>query len=333
LKEHKTYLILFLIWSIVIGLSYGVLVDLLFKAPLNRENQFLMEIARKRESIAMEIDRPKMVFSGGSATFIGVRTRDIQNAFGIPTLNLATHAKLGIDYILYRAKRVLRRGDIMILPLEYDHFAFNGDRSQTKYLYTITYDRQFFDQLPIKEKLSYLYTTPVTDLVVSVLTSVISSQEIRVYSHDFIERQINANGDATFNVGTRMQSGSIDTRQPSIRFQKGDLVETLGLKILKDFGRWCKLNGISFYITYANSLYFRDYESTEYQNYFRNLHNYFVENDLGIIGTPYDFFFEDRSLFYDTQYHLNQEGTTLRTRRLIQMMRDLDIVKAIANES
>ncbi|HTP04570.1 MAG TPA: hypothetical protein VMM54_05405, partial [Nitrospirota bacterium] len=72
--------------------------------PLDRDTYFLSEITKRREVLANSIQRPKIIFTGGSATFMGVRTKDIQSETGIPTINLSMHTKLGLDYILYEAK-------------------------------------------------------------------------------------------------------------------------------------------------------------------------------------------------------------------------------------
>ena len=75
MKEHKRYLVSFGLWAIVIALAYGILVDLFFKAPLIRENQFLMEISRKREASAKNIDRSKIVFPEEAPPSSGLEQR------------------------------------------------------------------------------------------------------------------------------------------------------------------------------------------------------------------------------------------------------------------
>lgn len=51
-------------------------------------------------------------------------------------------------------------------------------------------------------------------------------------------------------------------------------------------------------------------------------------NDLAIevVGTPEDFVFEDR-YFYDTYYHLTEEGRVLRTKKQIQVMMENEQVR------
>ncbi len=54
----------------------------------------------------------------------GMRTKDISEKLKIPAYNLAVHAGLGLDFILDDAKKTLKSGDVVILPLEYNHFSF-----------------------------------------------------------------------------------------------------------------------------------------------------------------------------------------------------------------
>jgi hypothetical protein len=89
---------------------------------------------------------------------------------------------------------------------------------------------------------------------------------------------------------------------------------------------------IGLYVTYANTLFLPQYRSNKYNNYFNQLAKYFSENNIAVIGTPYDFFYS-KELFYDSEYHLNQEGVTIRTRQLIEMMTSLGIVDKVKNAS
>ena len=104
--------------------------------------------------------------------------------------------------------------------------------------------------------------------------------------------------------------------------------ETKGLEKISKFNVWCKQHGIMLYVTYANTLYYKDYDNHTYRNYFDNLAKYFADHNILTIGKPSDFFFNE-DLCYDHPYHLNREGVTIRTQQLINMLEKLGIAQPL----
>ena len=120
---------------------------------------------------------------------------------------------------------------------------------------------------------------------------------------------LNENGDIVGNVGKRNLAGL-----GPLPVQPGEIKETEGLMLIKDFSRWAKENGVTVYLSYANRVYSRDIEREEFKRYYDKLKRYLTDNNIAVLGTPYDFFFSEE-LFYDTLYHLNETGVTLRTQQ------------------
>lgn len=298
-----------------IPILYGLAVSYLFGMP--QKWLITKNYMEHKERLAKDIVGRKVVFSGGSGTLFGVRTVDVQRELGLPAVNLATSAGLQIDYILYRAKKVLKADDIIILPLEYSHFIYQGQFHPSRSFYTRTYDSGFFNSLPVGERLSHIFHTTISDLIQSLI-----EQALFKWSDDTMDK-INGNGDVTYNEGNERMEILMRNMRP-VEVQYDGFSETVGLKTLKEFNEWCAQNNIKLYVTYANTVFFKEYETERYKNYFKELQGYFRQNNIRTIGTPYDFFF-DSNLFYDTQYHLNQNGMKIRTNGLILKMRDLEI--------
>jgi hypothetical protein len=223
-------------------------------------------------------------------------------------------------------KKVLRTGDIVILPLEYSHFLYQGEYSTTKSFYIRTYDIEYFRSLPLAEKAADILQTSPDDFILSLTEQLTSKAMPSISDKQSLDR-INENGDSIINIGNKKDS--LANILP-IDIQKEAFVETLGLKTIKDFNTWCLNNRIKLYVTFANTVYFKDYENQEYRIYFKNLLKYFAENSISTIGTPYDFFY-DVSFFFDTQYHLNQEGVTLRTNQFIARMKAIGITNSFSS--
>ena len=105
-----------------------------------------------KENIALNIPGNKIVFVGGSATLFGVRTEDIEKELNIPTVNYGVHAALEIDYILERAKKILKPGDIVILPLEYNHLLYDGSLNEVRTRFVLLFDKKYYNSLPLFRK-------------------------------------------------------------------------------------------------------------------------------------------------------------------------------------
>jgi hypothetical protein len=86
------------------------------------------------------------------------------------------------------------------------------------------------------------------------------------------------------------------------------------------FNQWCIKNKIKLYISWPATVFVNEYKDDKYQQYFNNLVSYFEKNNINILGHPNDFLFR-QSLFYDTNYHLNDQGMTIRTKQMIELLK------------
>lgn len=324
MRRYKKFLILSFLFILPSILVYWVLAFYFFKTPLT--SLVFRVYMDKKEEIAKSVSGPKIILSSGSATLYGLRAKDIQEEFGVPTVNLAVNAGLGIDYILYRAKKVMRAGDIVILPLEYNHFLYQGEYSFAKSFYIKTYDRKYFENLSMYEKIWDIVNTRPDYFFKGIIEQLTyRNAEFEVMKMDMLKNSTN-NGDS-FKILPKKRDLIKRIRPFDIsRGKRGEkFVETAGLKTLNDFSKWCKQNNIILYITYANTIHFKEYDTASYLEYFDFLQNYFKKNGIYTIGAPSDFFY-DAALFYDTEYHLTQDAITIRTKQFIGKMEELNIV-------
>ena len=91
-----------------------------------------------------------------------------------------------------------------------------------------------------------------------------------------------------------------------------------GIKACNQFYKYAKERGVKIYYVYPS---FAQSDYKENQNVI-NKHQLDLESNLefGILGSAYDFVYPD-SLFYNTRYHLNNEGKKVRTEQLIELIR------------
>ena len=274
-----------------------------------------------KENIAHNIPGNKIVFAGGSATLFGVRTEEIQKELNIPTINYGVHAALEIDYILNRVKKILKPGDVVIVPLEYNVLLYDGGVNEVRSRFVLLFDPTYYNSLSFFEKINYFLKFSPLTIELSMWSAFwkLTGSKNSLRSYDV--NTLNQNGDETSNIGNDLIKKKYDEFKP-LNIQKIKLKETFGLRTLDNFNKWCKNHNIKFYVTFACTMSFDVYRNIEYQEYFKKIENYFTQHGIKIIGSPDDFFYS-KDFFYDTEYHLNSEGMTCHTKNLISKLKDL----------
>ena len=268
-----------------------------------------------KDTYAKSINTPKIVFTSGSNTLYGINTIDIEKELKIPTVNMAIHAGLKTDYILYRTQSILKNGDVVIIPFEYQNFMWNGEQSATRTNYILTHDKKYFNNMNIYEQISMIYSLTFLDLGQSIWQQIKTPIKAEIGIKYTVDT-LNINGDETYKNGNQARIFNSNYKP----FKLIDFKETIGLLKIKDFSLWCKKNNIKLFITYPNTINHKEYFEEPYLNYFEFLKEYFNENDIKVIGSPHDTMYPLK-YFYDTSYHLNTEGSKIRTRELIKIIK------------
>jgi len=278
-----------------------------------------------KEALADSIPTKKILFASGSNNFLGIRAYQIEEAFGIPSVNMAIHAGLRSEYILYRLEKSLNKGDMVILPFEYSNFGYDGEPSITLNKYLLSYDKKYFKKhYTLTSRLKMLSSISIMDLSNSIIFG-IDPEEDATKKADFL-KNINLNGDMLHIT----EHDSLKTKKPPFKMPIPTNKETLGLKALKKFRDYCKENDIHLFIAFPNIVEKEEYSHKKYQAYFDHLLSYFKENSIDVIGAPEDAMYP-KYLFFDSEYHLISKGSDLRTAKFIKLMKQDKNVQSALN--
>lgn len=330
MNVYKKFVCITFVAAFVFTAAYGGFSYLFFQTPVGKstEKVWINKCILKKEAIAQSITGPKIIFIGGSATLYGIRAADVQARYGVPAVNVAVHAALMTDYLLYLASRVASSGDTVIFPAEYEQFNYDGEYNQVRSFYLRTFDSGYFMGQPLRTILFDLYNTTPKDFLYNAKSSIdfaiaYKGKEPPVGT-ELTSETLNANGDETYNIGNEKMTSVMKNISP-FGLNAIKVGGTKGLADIKRFAAWCKQNNIRFYVSYANTARIDTYDSDIYRRYYVTLADYFAKNNISVIGKPSDFFY-DSNLFYNTRYHLNQDGVTIRTRQFMKMMEDMKLV-------
>jgi len=90
---------------------------------------------------------------------------------------------------------------------------------------------------------------------------------------------------------------------------------------IRDFCLYAKKNRITVVPIYPVSLYFSDYNSEQYKTYFAKIKNFWLQQNIPFEDSPSKSFLQTPMMF-DYIYHPNEKGRALRTKIIINMLRD-----------
>ena len=322
--SSKKFLILNILFIPVIFSFFIILNFYFYKVPFSTlwvNNSFI-----KKDNYAKSISENKIVFTSGSNTLYGMETNIIEKELNIPTVNMAIHAGLKTEYILHRAKNILKSGDIIILPMEYQNFTWDGKVEEAYRDYVLTHDKEYFKNMPLKEQFGFIFSITPYELIKSMIEqrrTIIEPEIGKAYNSN----TLNKNGDETYKEGTKTGFRTIPFELPNPYN-----IETYGLLKIKEFSKWCKENNIKLFVTFPNTVNLKEYYEEPYISYFNFLIDYFEKNNIKVIGKPTDSLYPIE-YFYDTNYHMNSYGAKVRTfsflEKLKQQINEYDLNKSI----
>ena len=90
-----------------------------------------------------------------------------------------------------------------------------------------------------------------------------------------------------------------------------------GIQTIEKFVAWCNAHNVDVLATWPNTIWFDEYAQPDNQALFKDIESLYSRLEVPMLGEFSDFMFE-RSMFYDTGYHLHDRGVEVRTQLLAQ---------------
>lgn len=99
---------------------YALVFGFLVHKPLTID--VIADLLRRKVDYAERIGSPKLVVFAGSNARFSHRCETIEQVLALPCANFGVARGIGLDYLLGDLEPVLRRGDIVYMPLEYEWY-------------------------------------------------------------------------------------------------------------------------------------------------------------------------------------------------------------------
>lgn len=251
-----------------------------------------------------EIDEPKIVLVGNSNLAFGINSELIEEAFGMPVVNLGMHGGLGNAFHEETAKLNVHEGDIYVIC----HTDYNdNDTISDRELACITLENhiQLWGILRAKDIIPMLEVAPV--YMQKSFKLWINQEGNKEDGGEYLRRYFNKYGDY-----------ALERKEQAIEFTEGMIVVPIVDHVCTD-----RLNKLNAYLTDRGAKMviaayaIPDCEFTPSKDEYQNFQLELQEALDAPVISDFTEYRMSQDLFFDTQYHLIDKGVDIRTQKLI----------------
>ena len=302
-KFLKSLILVITISSLIIG---GIFVT------TGLDNKHLYRASILKSRLLRDTPFPRIILVGGSNVAFGIDSELMEQELGIPVINDGLHVALGIAPI-NEIRKNLKPGDIVIISLEYynftDHQSFFGQPPYLADWVEIAPERIWDLHEPYKQMPS-IYTIMLQRKVNRQLNYFLYGFSYEAGRTFYAGDQFNEHGDFIGHLGEHSQT----------KFEIADSVYPINLieeayVFLEDFNQFAQSQGaLVFYEAQAHRRTNCEKTGQKQLNRFFNLLK--TRTTIPLL-TKLDELCLPDDYFYDTPYHLNEQGRRIRTERLI----------------
>lgn len=320
--SYKQFILLIVPGVCAVAFLYAQIIIHYYHDP--RQALWVKNSVQKKWAYASAIKEKKWVFMGGSATLFGISTQDIETQLGVASINMGLQGSLRADYIIYLTKKILKPGDSVFVAMEYQLLLYDGgmEHNLGRSAYLFSGEQDYFRSLGWLDQAREVFSVLPADIYRAVQRNKnFAYREVDI-GMGYTSSTINQHGDETYHPGPALLKKKI--KQGSIKpfaVPEGGFKETLALREIRAFEQWCSAHRIRFYVSFPNVVKFKEFSSRPYRDYFLALQEYYKRSGFNTIGRAQDFFFPV-DYFYDTAYHLNAKGMSIRTEQLIGYLKE-----------
>lgn len=260
------------------------------------------------------VPSPRLVLISGSSMAFGVDSYLLSTELEIPVVNASLHFKLGSRFMMDQLKSGVRKGDVVLITLEY---VIKSEGDYEEQLMAVDYYPPAkkwirYESFPDEVRANTLHRLTNFKLLMGELSSGTRSRPISIEDTTsvFFSKCFDKNGDLLGHLNNPQPKFDVPEISNEVEFSKQ-------IKDLNDFEAFVKKKGVKVFYTFPSYV-----ESGFERNMpvIKKIEQQF-RNDLkfSILGSPESSVMDDR-FFYDNPFHLNAQGRKIFSSRLIQLL-------------
>ncbi len=281
-------------------------------------SRWVFDAQQLKMAAAEAASGPRILVVAGSNALFGIDSAQIEAHWQRPAINLAINAGLRLPYILATSRRIARPGDIILLPIEYGLYLYDGKPSPQIIDYALARDPAYLDSLSLAERFRFaLEIAPER-----WLRGLRVLPDPPVTSGTYGVHHIDRKGDQTHTQAsdqTPAEKAEVAAAKPR-NYGARARQEIDGWALLADYSRWAKTHNICLIAIPSAFLQQTEYETNPVEHdFYETLPARVRATGIPYYGRPQDFMYAaDR--FFNTDYHLQAWARTQHTAQLLKLL-------------
>ncbi len=288
--------------------------------PLIVVKKHLAENASKRVE-------PKLFVVSGSNSLFGIDNQELEKTTGMPVVNMSLHAALPLEYLVYNTLPYIKKGDVVVMPLEWTYYSMTKLKSDWMLENMLYWDKPFIQQLPYqiqqewawfanwklyqhnlfpKKKLKVLHTSQ----------QIIDSWKKQAEPEHGMYHYLLLNLDGSYKVQ------ELEVNPPKSFNYLAELPKEKFLQNVANIRKQFEEKGATVIFTYPSMIKsdIFNMDNKETVKRLEKTQQLLAQYDIRLIGNIQDFMY-DSSAFLDTNYHLSPKVATIHSRKLGRMLK------------
>jgi hypothetical protein len=288
-----------------------------FGSP-SKGSAWTVRIIQRKTAAARAVNLPKLLIVGGSGGLFGVKARQLESTLGIPAVNLCSHAGIGTACLLELPRLVATHGDTVIIIPEYELYDYGDtgrlDWGDAQYLdYMMAAEPARLRQLSSVHFALLTFRVPAARILEGWLAR-LHPPAPRTFSsyHPYDPANVDDHGDMTGHRADRIPARSLGPVGISETLAFGLTPRRSGMRDLRAFVEWAKMNGIRVLAAFPVLCEQPAYSAPATARTIHEIQAFWRELGVPLLGQFHDTLLPRRN-FFDTEYHLTEEAAAFRT--------------------
>lgn len=312
----------FIIKTLVLVAAFVGINLLLFLAIPKNKTDYLYEYNHKT-SLLDTVPQPRIIFMGGSSIAFNNDSKTIRDSLGCNIINCGLHAGIGIRIPFEDGLQYIRKGDIVVLQIEYANY-FNGGNGEPETLpaFMAVTDWRIWKSFNANQWKKLIQGIPrenITNLIHLARRTLKGSQEKPSQNQSFVytKEGFNEFGDEVSHLD-----------YPNLKYLGSG--KKIGRAANEDFIEWLGQTIERYEIAGAQVIML---PPACILSSFNKSYNDHIKDALSTIQHPY--IVEPSSMalpdtcMFNTEYHLNREGVRKNTQNIIQALKNNSAIQAL----
>lgn len=291
-----------------------------------------------KEDKAQKIEERKILIISGSNSLFGINSELLSNRLNTNVVNLSSHAILSLDFLLYKIKNNMNEGDIVVMPLEFNHYTKTSKLPTWFSDNMMAWGEDYISQLPLRDHANLIRSSEPTRVFEGVLQMLVSKpRKTKIYDIDKIQEDLTKEWEKSnwtwngYSHTSLNDLGDFNVKLP-VKYKKNHNYFKKGPNPSPHFIE--KFNSIKRLISKRKGTLILTFPVTIRHDNF-NLSN---ENHIAITDTLIKnlndadieihcnpaLFNLDRSFFFDTFYHPNILGSLINSENLAYCISNIE---------